>query len=109
MRSEVPGCRVRSGIVDRVLDLKMARVDPANALDHMQLVGGRQAGFVNPALAVESGSVDHKRVAIPAADRVAQPVGIVIFVMRPSVGENLTPDVRATFINDERESRNLND
>ena len=60
-----------SSIVTRVGDV--AGVGAAQRLDHVQRVAVRMADRVEPRVAVEADGVDDERVAVPPADRVAEP------------------------------------
>ena len=54
--------------------------------DHVQLLGVRMPGVVEPGPVVEADGVDHQRVVLPMADGVPQPIGIRVFGMgRPSI------------------------
>src|ERR1043166_4622147 len=58
-------------IVDRDDDLEIVRPGPADALDRLQFVGVRRAGRVQKGLLVEARGLDHERVAVVMADRIA--------------------------------------
>ena len=64
----------------------MAVIKARDTLDDVHLIGGRQP-----------------------ADGIAEPGGIRILGTGVSVGENLTPDVSAAFIDNDRQARVLND
>jgi len=64
-----PGERARIG--QHCLIFEHA-IHDAQALNHMKLVGNRNA-FGGDVLVVETNGVDNKRIAVPVTNRVAEP------------------------------------
>jgi len=67
------GLGVHFGIVDGQLQVHMAKIAPVEALLNPQSLAMRMAERIEPASVVESGRIDHQRIAFPTSYRVAQP------------------------------------
>ena len=84
-----PRLRVGLGVVERELDLEVAVVLAAEALGDLHLLAAGMAAVVEPALVVEAERLHDERVAVPLAERVAEPRRRALFRVIASVGEDL--------------------
>src|SRR5665213_3255247 len=89
LHGQAPGLGVGFGIVDRELDLHMAEVAAAEALDGAQRVAMRMAGVIEPTKIVEALGLDCQNVAVPAAHGVSEPRGTHVRREDAAVRENL--------------------
>src|SRR5262245_44468298 len=69
--ARLPIARVIFGVVNGDDDLDLVRTDLPQALDRTPFVAGRRAGGVREGLGVETRALDHQRVALELADRMA--------------------------------------
>jgi hypothetical protein len=67
-----PGPRVRFGVVDDDLKIRMAEVAAAEALAHMQCIAVGVASGVEPGSVVETCRIDDERIAIPMPDGISR-------------------------------------
>src|SRR5262245_35988796 len=74
-------------IVDRDVELQVAKVDTPVTLDNMQLFGPRIE--IHPAAIVKTDSVDYERIGLPFPHGVSLPGRIRIRRMFTTVQENL--------------------
>src|SRR5213592_4050070 len=86
-----PGFGIRLRVVDRYSNLHMAEIFPVEPLRHVQCVGTRHTGAIDPILLVEPGRLDYKRISIPTTNRVAHIGGIGVPGKLTAVRENLAP------------------
>src|SRR5438128_413968 len=82
-----PGCRVRTGIIDRDLVFHRVHVRAREAFDHVKLARVRQSPR-HPKAFIEADGIDDKRLFVPVADGVSVIIGNPILGMRPSVHIN---------------------
>src|SRR5579863_7496383 len=90
VQQSAPWFGVRFGVVDSDLHGHVPEVAALEALGGMEGVGVGMAIVIQPALVVETARLDDERIALPAADRVAEPAGLSIFGKRAAVRENLS-------------------
>src|SRR5262249_105870 len=68
----------------------------------------RVAAVVEPALVIETGGLDHQRIAVPLADRIAHVNRLYRLLKRAAIQEDLTPMI-VGFEQDRDQSGSLND
>src|SRR6478672_4828952 len=100
-RRERPRLRERLRVFDDVLDLQVAEIGARDALDYLHVGRVRDTRLVEPGDVVLSDRLHDERVALPVTDRVAEPRGDRARVVSPPVEEDLAPDVRAAFVDDD--------
>src|SRR5712691_9309242 len=71
--ADLPGLAIRFWIFDGGLVVDGVRRGARIALDHVERLAVRVPGRIEPRFGPEIGHVDHQRVALPTADRIAQP------------------------------------
>src|SRR5262245_37563097 len=86
LERNTPWLCVRLGIVDRDLHVHSSDVHAPEALDNVQRFAVRMTGIVQPRLFMNARRVDDEGVALPAADRIAEPRWLGILRQRASVG-----------------------
>jgi hypothetical protein len=101
-----PGLGVGFGVVDGDLDIQVPEVGAAVALGDLAGVGQRAALDVQPSQIAESSGLDHQRVALPVARRVAVPPRVRILGQGPAIGKDL-PDACIGFVQDHDHLRSL--
>src|SRR6185312_4601795 len=94
-----PRLCIDAGVVDGEFVGQRPQVRTGDALDHVELVGGRIRAR-DPLLLVEPDGVDDERVPAPAADRVAEIGGPEAGRMRAAVHVDHAPRVRARDVDD---------
>ena len=73
LQGKRPGFSIRPGIVNGDLDIHMAEVAAAEALDGVKGFSMRTAAVIEPAFVVEAAGIDNEPFAVPLSDGVAQP------------------------------------
>src|SRR2546421_5475312 len=68
-----PRFRVRLGIIERDLDIKMAEVAAMKTFGHAKGIGMGMAVIIEPAPVVEAGGFGNQRVAFPMTDGISEP------------------------------------
>src|SRR5579863_489540 len=92
--ADLPGLAIRFGIFNSGLVIDRVRRGARIALDHVERLAVRMPRRVEPRLGPEIGHVDHQRVALPVADRIAQPqVDAIQMVARSSSNDALVVHV----------------
>src|SRR5437016_198813 len=89
LQRERPGPAIGLGIVNSDFDVHVTEVAPAEAFNGVESFGMRTAAVIDPALVVETASVDHKPVAVPPADGIAEPGGVADRRMGTAIREDL--------------------
>src|SRR4029077_10457920 len=107
-RSAYPGAGIRLGVIHDDLQFQCVAIQSPVAFRQVHLLATRISIGIDPWLVIESDRVDHKRVALPLAHRIAEPTRIWIFWQGSSIGPNGAPKVKF-FEEHENSSRNLND
>src|SRR5690606_278732 len=90
------------------LDLEVPEVLPPEPLGHLHRLAAGVPAVVEPALVIEPERLDDEGVAVPAADRVAEPRRLTLFGEVAAVGEDLT-EVGEVLEENHREARGLYD
>src|SRR4029453_4220417 len=102
-----PRSRVRPWVLQRDLNFQMAEVGAAITFHHAQRFRVRMTVTIQPRPVIESDAFDHKRVALPAPNRIAHPTWIGLGLQRAAVQEDLT--IREIFVEHHDQLWRLND
>src|SRR5881296_2668885 len=96
------------GIIDGDLNLHVAKIPAPKPLDHMQGLGGRLPGLVEPGLTIKTPGVDHQSIAFPLTCRIAHPGWSEVLSQLAAIQEDLPPEIES-LVDDHDKSWSLDD
>ncbi len=105
---DAPRFGVCFGVGHGDFDVHVAEVAPVNAFGYVQRIGGGVSKQVEPGVVLQARRFHHKRVAIPAPDRIAEPVRVGVTRKDAAIGEDLAV-LHVVFVKDRDERRGLDE
>ena len=77
LKRKRPGLGIGLRVVNRDFDVHMSKVAAAEPLDGVKSFRMRTAAVIDPALIVEAARVNYEPVALPFANGITEPGGVV--------------------------------